>query len=272
MDSVSHRHFPSYRVQHSSRFVGYGNQTTGLPRPQGVLRAGEGFTLAMTSLLLVEDDRSLASALSDLLKEEQFSVDHCVDGEDALDYLAGHPYDVAIVDVMLPGMNGFTLLSKMRKDGHTLPVLMLTARDDVSDRVRGLDAGADDYLTKPFAGIELLARVRALLRRLQGEFADSDILVAGSVRFHLRSRELTVDQESETLAPKEAALLELFMRHPGQILTKEQIMRRLWGYDGDVLENTLEAYVSRLRKRLGRQECPTIQTVRSLGYRWQTGG
>lgn len=225
----------------------------------------------MTAILIVEDDQSLGEAISDLLREEGYAVELCDQGDDALAIASDQPFDLLLVDAMLPGMDGFALVSNLRQRGHTEPVIMLTARDGVQDRVRGLNAGADDYVTKPFAGIELCARVRALLRRQQGEFVDPDTLSTGSVRFHVRTRELTVGMETEMLAPKEAALLELFMRHPGQILTKEQIMQRLWGYDGDVLENTLETYVSRLRKRLGREECPTIQTVRSLGYRWLTG-
>jgi len=224
----------------------------------------------MPAILVIEDDPSLGAALSELLTEEGYAVALCDEGDHALDVVANHPFDLIIVDAMLPGLDGFMLVSEVRARGHTEPIIMLTARDGVQDRVRGLNAGADDYVTKPFAGIELCARIKALLRRQQGEFLDPDSLTAGAVRFHVRTRELTVGQDTDNLAPKEAALLELFMRHPGQILTKEQIMQRLWGYDGDVLENTLETYVSRLRKRLGRDECPTIQTVRSLGYRWLT--
>lgn len=224
----------------------------------------------MTAILIVEDDASLGAAMSDLLREEGYETEVCEQGDHALLIAVDHPFDLLIVDAMLPGLDGFALVSALRQRGHTEPVIMVTARDGVQDRVRGLNAGADDYVTKPFAAIELCARVRALLRRQQGEFVDPDFLSAGPVRFHIRTRELTVGHETDSLAPKEAALLELFMRHPGQILTKEQIMQRLWGYDGDVLENTLETYVSRLRKRLGREECPSIQTVRSLGYRWLT--
>lgn len=223
----------------------------------------------MASILVAEDDAALGKALLQLLAEDGYDVDLCDRGDDALALAEERPYDAWILDVMLPGMDGFSVVEALRRKGHTVPVLMLTAKDGVSDRVRGLNAGADDYLVKPFATIELSARLRALLRRQGAEFSDPNRLVVGSLTFDTRSRELAAGGETTPLTPKEAALLELFMRHPGQVLTREQIMARLWGYEGDVLENTLETYVSKLRKRLEREGCPTIQTVRGLGYRLQ---
>jgi DNA-binding response OmpR family regulator len=223
----------------------------------------------MASILVAEDDAALGKALLQLLAEDGYDVDLCDRGDDALALAEEHPYDAWILDVMLPGLDGFSVVEALRRKGHTVPVLMLTAKDGVSDRVRGLNAGADDYLVKPFAAIELSARLRALLRRQGAEFSDPNRLIVGSVTLDTRSRELAAAGEAMPLTPKEAALLELFMRHPGQVLTREQIMARLWGYEGDVLENTLETYVSKLRKRLEREGCPTIQTVRGLGYRLQ---
>ena len=226
----------------------------------------------MPKILLAEDDAMLGPALVDLLEEENYDVTLATDGASAYQLAQDGVYDALILDVMLPEMDGFTIIAKLRKDKNLVPVLMLTARDGISDRVKGLDAGADDYLVKPFATTELLARVRALLRRLGGEFEDPDVVTLGPITFHMAARQLDVHQESFNLPPKEAVLLELFLRHPGQVLTRSQLMDRIWGFEGDVLENTLETYISKLRKRLECEGCPTIQTVRGLGYRLQING
>lgn len=224
----------------------------------------------MPKLLLVEDDPMLGRALEELLVEEGYEVSRTDDGEVSLHLAGSGFYDALILDVMVPSMDGFEVVRSLRAQRNAVPVLMLTARDAVNDRVKGLDVGADDYLVKPFATTELLARVRALLRRSGGDSLDADVLAVDDALFHVSTRELRVDGTSHVLPPKEAALLELFMRYPRQVLTREQLMDRLWGYEGDVLENTLETYVSKLRKRLECVECPAIQTVRGLGYRLQT--
>ncbi len=223
----------------------------------------------LARILLVEDDELLGQAVEKLLIEEQYQVVRATDGETGLDYARQELFDALILDLMIPGIDGFAVLKELRKDKNRLPVLILTARDNVDDRVRGLDLGADDYLVKPFATTELLARVRALLRRLGTEFDDPNILTAGSLQFNKVTRECTIAGEMQILPPKEAELLELFLLHPKQVLTREQLMNRLWGYEADVLENTLETYISKLRKRMDCKECPIILTVRGLGYRLQ---
>lgn len=223
----------------------------------------------MAKLLLVEDDPLLGRALEELLIEEGYDVSRTNDGEVGLHLAGSGFYDALILDVMIPNLDGFDVMRSLRGQRSSLPVLMLTARDSIADRVKGLDVGADDYLVKPFATTELLARVRALLRRQGAEMVDPDSLAIGGITLELSSRELRAGGQTYVLPPKEAALLELFMRYPRQVLTREQLMDRLWGFEGDVLENTLETYVSKLRKRLECIECPTIQTVRGLGYRLQ---
>ncbi|KUO96816.1 response regulator transcription factor [Ferroacidibacillus organovorans] len=226
----------------------------------------------MPKILLVEDDVELANAVISLLDEEGFDADWVQDGDEALHAARSGAYDVALMDVMIPSRDGLSVVARLRKDGERLPVMMLTARDSLSDRVRGLETGADDYLVKPFAGTELIARLRALLRRVGGqEWDDPDLLTYGPLSFSVSARELTIEHTGEfvVLPPKEAVLLEMFLRHPNRILTRSQLMDRVWGFEGDVLENTLESYVSRLRKRLENEGCPTIQTIRGLGYRLQ---
>ena len=224
----------------------------------------------MASLLVAEDDAALGAALLELLRDEGFEVELCDRGDDALAMASDHPYDLVVLDVMLPGLDGFAAVAAMRRRGLAVPVMMLTAKDGVIDRVKGLNAGADDYLVKPFAAPEFIARVRALLRRAGADFAAANTLTAGGAALDLQTRELLAGGEATPLPPKEAALLELLMRHRGQVLTRAQIMARLWGYEGDILENTLETYVSKLRQRLEREGCPAIQTVRGIGYRLQT--
>ncbi len=223
----------------------------------------------MARILLVEDDELLGKAVEKLLLEENYQVVRATDGEMGLDLAEQELFDILILDLMIPTLDGFAVLKELRKHKKRLPVLILTARDNIEDRVRGLDLGADDYLVKPFATTELLARVRALLRRLGAEFEDPNLLAAGSLQFNKLTRECKIAGELQILPPKEAELLELFLLHPKQVLTREQLMNRLWGYEADVLENTLETYISKLRKRMDCEECPTIITVRGLGYRLQ---
>lgn len=228
-----------------------------------------GERLSVARLLLIEDDELLGKAVEQLLTEEGYQVFRAVDGETGLEFASQELFDALILDLMIPGIDGFAVLKELRKDKNLLPVMILTAKDSVNDRVRGLDLGADDYLVKPFATTELLARVRALLRRAGADFQDPNVLSAGVLQFNKITRECIIAAETQILPPKEAELLEMFLLHPKQVLTREQLMNRLWGYEADVLENTLETYISKLRKRLDCEECPNILTVRGLGYRLQ---
>ncbi len=227
----------------------------------------------MPRILLAEDDPSLGPAVRDLLVEESFEVTWVTQGDETLHMASQSSYDIHVFDVMLPAEDGFTIVRELRKSGNRTPILLLTAKDRVEDRVGGLEAGADDYLVKPFASTELVARIRALLRRSSPEFADPDTMRYCNVQLRVSTRELTIEGEPPSiLTPKENALLELFLRYPGIVLTRSQLIDRLWGYEAEVLENTLEVHVSRLRKRLEHEGCPNILTVRGLGYRLQKRG
>lgn len=218
-------------------------------------------------ILVVEDDLVLRQAIHDVLREEHYTVTLCGDGDVGLHEATHGSYDLLVLDVMLPGIDGFTVAKTLRNRKVWLPILMLTAKDHVEDRVRGLESGADDYLVKPFASTELIARIRAQLRRVSPEFQDPAILELGNLTFHPSTRETVIGDERITLTPKEAILIELFLRYPGMVLTRQQLIDRLWGYDSDVLENTLEAHISKLRRRLMAAGGPDIQVVRGLGYR-----
>ena len=217
------------------------------------------------TILLVEDEDRLAAALIELFHAEKYLADHADNGEDGL-YAALHKdYDVIVLDVMLPKMDGFAVVHALRRAGKKTPVLMLTARDEIRDKIEGLDQGADDYMTKPFVPEELLARVRALSRR-QGEVL-LDELRFGDLCLSLATNELNAKGQSIRLAYKEAELLKLLIANKGVILSKETILRKLWGDESDAVENNVEAYVSFLRKKLGfLQSSVRIQAIRRRGY------
>ena len=217
------------------------------------------------TILLVEDEDRLAAALIELFHAEKYLADHADNGEDGL-YAALHKdYDVIVLDVMLPKMDGFAVVHALRRAGKKTPVLMLTARDEIRDKIEGLDQGADDYMTKPFVPEELLARVRALSRR-QGEVL-LDELRFGALCLSLATNELNAKGQSIRLAYKEAELLKLLIANKGVILSKETILRKLWGDESDAVENNVEAYVSFLRKKLGfLQSSVRIQAIRRQGY------
>ena len=213
------------------------------------------------TILLVEDEDRLAAALIELFHAEKYLADHADNGEDGLYAALQKDYDVIVLDVMLPKMDGFAL----RRAGKKTPVLMLTARDEIRDKIEGLDQGADDYMTKPFVPEELLARVRALSRR-QGEVL-LDELRFGDLCLSLATNELNAKGQSIRLAYKEAELLKLLIANKGVILSKETILRKLWGDESDAVENNVEAYVSFLRKKLGfLQSSVRIQAIRRQGY------
>lgn len=217
------------------------------------------------TILLVEDEDRLAAALIELFHAEKYLADHADNGEDGLYAALQKDYDVIVLDVMLPKMDGFAVVHALRRAGTKTPVLMLTARDEIRDKIEGLNQGADDYMTKPFVPEELLARIRALSRR-QGEVL-LDELRFGDLCLSLATNELNAKGQSVRLAYKEAELLKLLIANKGVILSKETILRKLWGDESDAVENNVEAYVSFLRKKLGfLQSSVRIQAIRRQGY------
>jgi DNA-binding response OmpR family regulator len=223
-------------------------------------------------LLLVEDDPRLLRVLRRLLEDDRHVVEVASDGKTALELAeATEGIEAVILDVGLPDMSGLEVAAKLRRDGRELAILMLTARDTVNDRVAGLDAGADDYLVKPFAYEELAARLRALARRAEpGARRPDPILAAGPIALDERSRRVTVDGRPVDLSPREFSLLECFLRHPGQSLTRDQLLDQAWPFSVAVTPNAVDAYVHYLRTKLGRAG-RWIQTVRGVGYRLADG-
>jgi DNA-binding response OmpR family regulator len=219
-------------------------------------------------VLVVEDNEKLGESLRKGLAQEGYAVDRARDGEEAtlmLDAMGGE-YDVVVLDLMLPVMDGMSVCRHLRAAGHTMPVLMLTARDGVEDRVGGLDAGADDYLTKPFSFDELAARLRALLRRPR--VLPLTVLALGNVSAHPATRQVTVKNAEVVLTAKEFGILELLLRHPRQVLSREQITRHLWNQDFDGSSNVVEVHVKNVRKKLTEAGTDArIETVRGAGYR-----
>ncbi len=216
-------------------------------------------------VLVVDDETKLADALGELFRRNKFVVDVVYDGEDGLYCATTGDYDVVVLDVMMPNMDGFEVVRRMREQKVKVPVLMLTARDEVSNRVKGLDCGADDYLTKPFASEELLARVRALTRR-QSEIV-YDEMSFEDVSLNPLNYTLSCGTKSVALGAKEYEIMRLFLSNPTQVIGKETIISKVWGLDSDITENNVEAYISFLRKKLffiGSHL--TISTKRMLGY------
>lgn len=213
--------------------------------------------------MLVEDDSTLATNLQRALREEGYAVDWLSDGEAADEILATQDYDLVILDVSLPGLDGMEVLKHLRGRGSKAPVLVLTARDRLGDRVAGLDLGADDYMTKPFELAELEARVRALIRRSEGEPASE--IVHGLLKFDTVGRRVTVKDESVDLRNRELCLLEFLLRHPGQVVSKERIADQLFDFDDEAGLTAIELYIHRLRKKLTPAGV-VIRTVRGLGY------
>ncbi len=216
-------------------------------------------------ILVVEDEPEIADFVVRGLREEGFAVEHAADGDDALHALRGSDWDLVVLDWWLPGRDGLEVLREFRAAGRETPVLFLTARDAVADRVRGLDAGADDYLCKPFAFDELLARVRALGRRRERPAA-SPILEQGDIRVDLASQRVTRAGRPVELTAKEQALLVFFLRHPGQVLSRTRIYEHVWDEQYDGLSNTLEVHVMELRRKLEAHGPRVIQTLRGRGY------
>ena len=216
-------------------------------------------------LLLAEDEKELSHALVTVLLHNNYSVDAVYNGQDALDYINMGNYDGAILDIMMPKMDGITVLKKVRASGSQIPILMLTAKAEIDDRVFGLDCGADDYLTKPFSMKELLARLRAMTRR-QTAAADTT-LSYGNITLDRSTYMLFSKTESLRLASKEFQMLEMLLANPGQVISTEQFMDKIWGYDSDTEQNVVWVYISYLRKKLTvLQASVGIKAVRGLGY------
>lgn len=219
----------------------------------------------MACILIVEDEPRLADALGQIMTEQRYQVDVVYDGADGLDYGLTGQYDAIVLDVMLPKLDGFQVARRLREAHISTPILMLTAREEVRDKISGLDCGADDYMTKPFDTGELLARIRALTRR-QGEVV-SNVLTLGDLSFHLEERTLTSGQGSLRLGFKEFEVMHLLMRNPRQVVPKEEIIAQVWGYESEAEDNNVEVYISFLRKKLAYlKSAVTIRTVRKVGY------
>lgn len=217
-------------------------------------------------VLIVEDDLRLAQALGHILEENGYVVDTVHDGEDGTTYGESGLYDVIVLDVMLPKLDGFQVTSALRRKGVNTPILLLTARDAVTDKITGLDSGADDYMTKPFAPAELLAHLRALTRR-QGEVL-FETLQAGDLSLNLESYDLACRAKSIHLSYKEFSIAKMLMRNPGQVISKELLIAKIWGIESSAEDNNVEAYISFLRKKLTflGSSC-RIETLRKAGYR-----
>lgn len=216
-------------------------------------------------LLLAEDERELSDALCEVLKHNHYSVDAVYNGIDALAYLETENYDGAILDIMMPGMDGITVLKTIRQKNLMVPVLMLTAKTEVDDRVLGLDLGADDYLGKPFAMKELLARLRAVMRRHAG--ASENLLKTGNITLNRESFELASPRGSFRLANREYQMMELLMQNKGQIISAERFLEKIWGYDSEAQINVVWVYISYLRKKLAALHANVqIRASRNQGY------
>jgi two-component system OmpR family response regulator len=217
-------------------------------------------------ILLVEDDRKIASFIVKGLKAAGYAVDHAPDGEEGLHLALTQPYDTAIVDIMLPRLDGLTLIGRMRAAKIGTPVIILSAKGSVDDRVKGLQIGSDDYLTKPFAFSELLARVQALMRRAGG-ISEPTRLNLGDLSINLLTREVTRGGKKIELQPLEFSLLDYLMRNAGRVVSKTMIMEHVWDYNFDPQTNVVEARMSRLRDKINRGfDKKLIQTVRGVGY------
>ena len=216
--------------------------------------------------LIVEDDRAIAEFVGRGLREAGFAVDQAPDGETGLALALSEPYDVAIVDLMLPQRDGLSLIDELRRRARTIPVLILSARRSVDDRVRGLQSGGDDYLTKPFAFAELLARVQALVRRATRS-PEPTTLTIGDLTLDLLSRRVTRGSTPIELRPREFALLEYLMRNPGKVVSKTMILSHVWDYSFDPQTNIVDVLVSRLREKIDRPfDRKLVRTVRGVGY------
>jgi DNA-binding response OmpR family regulator len=213
-------------------------------------------------ILVVEDEHKIANSIKRGLTQEGYAVDVAYDGEEGYDLASSESYGVIVLDLMLPKMDGISICKKLRVEGNNTPILVLTAKGEVADKVEGLNSGADDYLVKPFAFAELVARIKALSRRPKeglGTMLAAGDLVLDTINFSVKRK----DQEI-TLSKKEFALLEYLLRHKGKVVTKEQIIQSVWDYEADILPNTVEVFVGYLRNKIGDN---FIKTIRGFGYK-----
>jgi DNA-binding response OmpR family regulator len=220
----------------------------------------------MSRILIAEDEPRLSSFLEKGLRAAGYTTTVCEDGVQAAAIALDDDFELLILDIGLPGQDGFAVLRALRARNSQLPVLVLTARDEIADTVTGLDLGADDYVTKPFVFEELLARVRARLRAGGGDAGEAMTLDVGGIHLDVRTRRAEAGGEVVDLTAKEFALLETFLRHPGQVLSREQLLSHVWGYDYDPGSNIVDVYVGYLRRKLGQER---FETIRGMGYRLQ---
>lgn len=217
-------------------------------------------------ILLIEDDHILADFMIKGLQQAGYAVDHAAEGHQGLALALTEPYDAGIVDLMLPGIDGFTIIAKMRQKGINTPLIILSAKRSIDDRIKGLETGSDDYLTKPFSFSELLARLHALLRRA-AKSGETTRLRVGDLKIDLLSREVHRNGREILLQPKEFALLEYLLRNAGRVVSKTMIMEHVWDYNFDPQTNVVEARICRLRDKIDRGfEQPYIHTIRGIGY------
>ncbi|MGK7914200.1 MAG: response regulator transcription factor [Prochloraceae cyanobacterium] len=221
----------------------------------------------MNRILIVEDEPHIVSFLEKGLRKHGFAPASVANAKDALDLALSGAFDLLILDLGLPDKDGLEVLAELRGQGQTLPIIILTARDDIDDKVCGLEGGANDYMTKPFRFEELLARVRVQLRHLQESISqEENVLRAGNVLLDLHARQAKVEGELVELSAREFFLAEIFLRYPGKVFSREELLDRVWGYDYDPGSNVVDVYVGHLRKKLGSE---LIETVRGMGYRLQ---
>lgn len=227
--------------------------------------------IQIMKVLLVEDDRKILSFIKKALKEQGFVVETCENGDEGYDLASEQAYDVIILDIMLPGRDGLSILRGLREKKITVPVIILTARSALHERVEGLNLGADDYLNKPFYMEELLARINAVTRRSTGD--QLSLMQSGPLTVNLITREVRLGKEKVELTVREFNLLELLMRSPGRVFTRTQILEHVWGYDFDPQTNVVDVYVRRLRSKVDTNpEAPLIETIRGVGYRMMKSG
>jgi DNA-binding response OmpR family regulator len=224
-----------------------------------------GLNMGTMHVLIIEDDPRLAALLEQLLVADRHLVEVARTGRDGLEFARTGGFDAIVLDIGLPDVSGLEVARRLRRQGNAVPILMLTARDAVADRVAGLDAGADDYLTKPFAFEELAARLRSITRRPSA--APSVVLICGPLALDDVRRSVTVGDEPLDLSPREFSLLEALMRHPDQVLTRDQLLDHAWPFGVAVTPNSVDAYVAFLRRKLGPQAAAHIETVRGVGFR-----
>lgn len=216
-------------------------------------------------VLVVEDAKDMNRLIVKTLTRAGYSVDGCYNGEEALDFLAGAEYDAILLDVMMPKMDGYALLEKLRSQGMDTPVLFLTARDAISDRVKGLDLGADDYLVKPFDFEELLARIRAMTRKKAGK--RSNVFTLGDLQVDAQSHTVTRGGQEINLLPKELTILEYMIRNQGTVLSREQLENQIWNYERSGSSNNIDVYISKLRKKIdGEGQSRLLHTIRGVGW------